>query len=423
MLDQRRRLLAAFTIATSALAILGCPKSVQRQLDRPSKDRSAMVRASQIIPVYPLTEDIQPGDIFLVQLPIDRQQEIYRTKGYLPLDNHLARINPDGYGSFYARSFGLVSKDVPKGLLDTGGDRKKAWSGAPAAAFPTYSFAVKKGKGLNLAIPLQGVPVGLSLMQSSEAVGSVSIRNARTIGVDIFSLHDQLVDTWWPDNRQRLAKYAPIRADGASQVRQRNYLRVITRVYLTGEVDISLRDMTALAAGADVAAPKPTELLLSSATKTGAAEITIDDYEKNLRRWNKALSRAGGARAAACASRRPPRGRSAQGRRLVPPLTIGYLGFDAILEGGCSDRQLDATPCCRSSPRLRADRAISLSDGTAVRRCDGRGERARGPGQGGIPGRSRPPRSGLVCLYDRRVGAGSDFGKLAIWRSRVLDPE
>ena len=46
---------------------------------------------------------MQPGDVFLVQTPIDKQHEIYTKRGFLPFDNHLGRINPDGYKPFYER--------------------------------------------------------------------------------------------------------------------------------------------------------------------------------------------------------------------------------------------------------------------------------------------------------------------------------
>src|SRR5437016_4213640 len=42
-----------------------------KQLAHVAKDWSLVVRASQIIPVYPLTEDLLPGDVFLVQSPIE----------------------------------------------------------------------------------------------------------------------------------------------------------------------------------------------------------------------------------------------------------------------------------------------------------------------------------------------------------------
>jgi len=63
------------------------------------------------MPVYPLTEDIQPGDIFMVQIPIDQQQRVFREKGYLPLDNHLARLGPSGYQRFYRDSFLAFNAD------------------------------------------------------------------------------------------------------------------------------------------------------------------------------------------------------------------------------------------------------------------------------------------------------------------------
>src|SRR5260370_25526629 len=72
----------------------GCCTGKQTQLEKAAKDWCATIRASQVIPVYPLTEDIQPGDIFLVQVPVDKQQRVFEQKGYLPLDNHLDRLNP-----------------------------------------------------------------------------------------------------------------------------------------------------------------------------------------------------------------------------------------------------------------------------------------------------------------------------------------
>jgi hypothetical protein len=80
--------------------LCGCDTTKQAQLEKAAKEWCATIRASQVIPVYPLTEDIQPGDIYLVQCPIDKQQKIYEKRGYLPLDNHLDRLNPSNYANF-----------------------------------------------------------------------------------------------------------------------------------------------------------------------------------------------------------------------------------------------------------------------------------------------------------------------------------
>lgn len=85
--------------AMLGLALLAACSGISKreQLEQVAKDWSMTIRASQVIPVYPLTEDLHPGDIFLVQVPIDRQQEIYERQGFLPLDNHLHRLQPETY--------------------------------------------------------------------------------------------------------------------------------------------------------------------------------------------------------------------------------------------------------------------------------------------------------------------------------------
>src|ERR1041384_5057878 len=95
-------LAAAFA---AMLCTAGCALDKQQELEKVAKDWCATIRASQVMPVYPLTQDIQPGDLFLVQLPIDKQQEVWKQKGSLPLDNHLGRLDPRGYKDFYAKSF------------------------------------------------------------------------------------------------------------------------------------------------------------------------------------------------------------------------------------------------------------------------------------------------------------------------------
>src|SRR4051812_48669153 len=95
-------LVRRFALGTSFLLVAGCTTTAtkNKQLEAVAKDWSMTIRASQVVPVYPLTEDLQPGDVFLVQLPVDRQQEAYKQKGFLPLDNLIARLRPAGYLGF-----------------------------------------------------------------------------------------------------------------------------------------------------------------------------------------------------------------------------------------------------------------------------------------------------------------------------------
>jgi len=293
------------------------------------------IRASQVMPVYPLTQDLQPGDVFLVQLPIDKQQTVWNKKGFLPLDNHIARLNPGGYMTFYGHSFPLEeSQKLP--LLHLTGE---AWKSAPRAAFPTYGFSVQRGAGLDLAIPISGVPIGLGLMGSDAAEGIVSIGSARTLGIDVLSLDDQL--------RAWAATRAGFFAALASQPNQKNYLRIVTRVYLTGELDIGLRDSSQRGAGADAGVPSPIELLIAKTAEDPAstAKTNVENYENALSKLNAMLAKQDRFVEQADGTKKLTAGgsvrfTSATARSITmketfePPLVLGYLGFDCEIRPG-----------------------------------------------------------------------------------------
>ncbi|MCP3904325.1 MAG: hypothetical protein GY715_11905 [Planctomycetes bacterium] len=267
------------TVAVVAAVLLpvGCGGMSRRdQLHRVAKDWCETIRASQVIAVYPLTQDVQPGDVFLVQTPIDEQQRIYKADGFLPLDNHLARLNPTGYGKFYENSFlgGTGATTLPKDWLEA------KWASAPSAAFPSYAFTVTKAGGLNMAIPVSGVPVGLSLLATQSASGTITLKDARTVGLDTMSVYEQLTAKW--------ADETPARQDFLSNFgvgpgeRPKNYLRVITRVYLLGAIDVQLNDARSFGAGADAGAARPVELFLPE-TPSGNEDTRRAGQETFLR--------------------------------------------------------------------------------------------------------------------------------------------
>ncbi|MBL9174744.1 MAG: hypothetical protein JNL10_14500 [Verrucomicrobiales bacterium] len=333
-----------------ALGLLSGCATTEKQVQQTAKDWCMTIRGSQVIPVYPLTEDIQAGDVFLVQVPVDRQQEIYRRRGFLPLDNHIARLDPDGYAAFYDHSFltsnttNLLPRDWirPDGIgryRGTNGANTASWQAAPRAAFPSYSFSVRNGAGLSLAIPVQGVPVGLSLLNSDAASGTIQIADARTMGVDLYSLYQQLRQ-WSSTNAEFLRFFGK----GYDDARP-NYLRVVTRVYAAGRMSVTLKDATSRSGGLDVGAPKPVNLLLPELPSGTNAhpETTLRNYTNA---WSvmSEMVRAAGA-VGSNANRMLPGGSlklAAASSRMVgidetfdPPVIFGYLGFDcAIYRGG-----------------------------------------------------------------------------------------
>jgi len=99
-----------FLVALVCLGLAGCntTKSKGKQTARVAKDWSLVIRASQIIPVYPLTEDLLPGDVFVVQARIEDQVKLYEERGFLPLDQLLVRLQPTNYPSFYLGAYGIA---------------------------------------------------------------------------------------------------------------------------------------------------------------------------------------------------------------------------------------------------------------------------------------------------------------------------
>jgi hypothetical protein len=330
---------AVLGVCIAVWLIAGCdtlPRSKDKELEQVAKDWSMTIRASQVIPVYPLTEDLQPGDVFLVQVPIDRQQAIYKEKGFLPLDNLVDRLVPSGFCTFYGASFmsggTAACKPLPVTWLTPGQDAA-AWAAAPGASFPTYSFSARKGAGFNLAVPVEGVPVGLSLLGGDAAEGSVTITSAKTYGVDTISLYDDLL-TWAGTRRSFLANFEP-------RDKKQNYLRVITRVYLTGGVTVSLQSSRSASGGLSAGAAKPVDLVVPT-TGDKPEAVTADAYKAGLDKINETIQDS----VAAAAVRDALPGGSVRvvaasanaitlKEKFPRPLVIGYLGFDvAITEGG-----------------------------------------------------------------------------------------
>jgi len=325
-----------------ALALFAGACSISREAELASvaKDWCLAIRASQVMPVYPLTQDVQPGDVFLVRVPIDQQQREWQAKGYLALDNHLARLDPAGYADFYRHSF-PPDAGPATGLPLRHLRASPPWSTAPHAGFPTYGFSVKKGGGLNLALPVSGVPIGLGLLGASSAEGTISIGKARTLGVDMISLDAQL-RTWAGETKNR-----SFLVGLASTGSRKNYVRVVTRVYLTGELDVSLRDTTDRSFGVDVGMASPVAALVPKVAETTAttAQAAATNYKAAIEQLNEMLEGQdrtttdaagkttlvpGGSLRLTAATART----IAMKENFDPPLVLGYLGFDCEIGPG-----------------------------------------------------------------------------------------
>jgi hypothetical protein len=308
-------MLAVLYLSTSCTTTLR-----NKQLEEVAKDWALVIRASQVIPIYPLSEDLQPGDVLLVSTPVEEQVALYKEKGFLPLDQHMVRLYSKDFRKFYNSRYGITDDTIPPAQWQKQNvDGGHSWKKAPRAAFPTYQFSVQTGSGLNLAIPIQGVPFALGLMNSGSASGTVTIADTYTFGLDNFSI-ERLVREWGMEHRRLLNNYEPRNG-------RHHYLRVVSRVYVTGRVSVTVNNDDATGAEAAAGSDRPVKLM-------GLAEgSTVENYDKAIATINRlAAEQLPGAKVKiATASSRSV----TLSEEFERPLVIGYIGFDLpILKGG-----------------------------------------------------------------------------------------
>ena len=286
-----------------------------------------------MIPVYPLTEDLRPGDIFLVETPLQEIKQ-YEGDGYLRLDQHLQRLHGLDFHDFYQGSHGITEgakppenwqfPDPPKVLSDDITDATD-WSLAPRAAFPTYTFNVSSGAGANIALPVSGVPVGLSLMQTDSASGTITLADAYTYGVSLHELRDKVKE--WTDDHAHSDLLRDIRATAGQEV----YVRVVSRVYLTRRVVVNMSNTRAFeAAGkAGVAEdvtlppPRPPVGVPGAAPERAEAPSAADSADLAALIENSVAPPGGAFKIVQASSRTVT-----MNETFARPLVVGFLGFD-----------------------------------------------------------------------------------------------
>ena len=228
----------------AALAFFSGCSATDTALQNINKDWNKTIRAAHVYPVNPLTQDLQPGDIFFTDRTIE-DLTAWDETGYLPLDHLIARLYPTNYEAFYQYSFGFKDDELlPKVFLTD-----NSWSNAPVAAFPGYTFKISQGGAMNVSLPIQGVPVGLGLMGAKNASGTVTITDAHTYGIDEMSLLEQVehfVND--PTNAAKILKQFP---PGTSTTNV-CFLQIVSRVFSTGKVAVSMVNESAVGGSVSV---------------------------------------------------------------------------------------------------------------------------------------------------------------------------
>jgi hypothetical protein len=282
-------------------SVVGCAGTMRDQgLEGVAKEWSKAIRASQVIPVYPLSEDIQVGDVYIVDVPSGQEQELWRSKGYLPLPQLFTRLDipPAVYVADMYRG-GAYGVDGSTGLplayqkgsseqkpsdpttIPSGGNETQPrparrplqnWQKlAPQASFPSYSVKVGSSSGGSLGLPIQGIPVALGLLNSQSAVASVSMQECYTYGLPNLVVLNQIRAATQPSgslHKCNLSMFAPqwsVQENGKYAKRYR-YIRVITQVYTIGRIHVNVADNSS--SGGNVEVGLKQNLMLADGTGT-----------------------------------------------------------------------------------------------------------------------------------------------------------
>ena len=346
---------SAFVFLVSSIALLSACATTLRndELEKVAKDWSLVIRASQVIPVYPLSEDLRPGDVLLVSTPLEEQVQVYRDKGFLPLDQHLVRLDQSVVNTaireFYEPGLGTVAPSPASATPEPAAGFVNGFPVRPRhAAFPSYQFSVRTGSGASLAIPLQGVPLALGLMQSQSASGTVTISDAFTYGLDNMRMAEIAKD-WASRNASFLQNYQP--GPGLDNY----YLRIVSRVYLAGGASVTVKNDEALRAQAGVGAAGSPDTysegggLPSEVRERGATrpeDLSGQQFAEGHVTIETASSRA-----------------VTMTERFKTPLVVGYVGFDMpIMENGELGDPIPTRDRLSEAPEVSRHRSYLIRD-------------------------------------------------------------
>lgn len=238
------------------ISVAGCvPKAPQSNLESVAKNWSMTIRAGQIFPVFPLEEDIRPGDVYLADMSSDDEVETWTEEGFLPLTNRYDRIKiPSSvYRKIYDHEF-------------TAND-KVSFHRRFQAAIPSYSFSLDRRGGLGASLPISSVPVAFALAGAQSANGTIVFTNATSYGLPDRVIKDEAMK--WLENNPGVAKLLA----GKS-------IRVITRVFAIKGINVSMSFSGSGGAKIQAGSPQNFDLLLGT---------SISDYSKRIIELNKSI--------------------------------------------------------------------------------------------------------------------------------------
>jgi hypothetical protein len=168
-------------------------------------------------------------------------------------------------------------------------------------------------------------------MGAASAAGTVTIGNAYTYGDDGEAIYKKLLNWYNKDDRIHQTLWAM-----AKETKSEIYLRVVTRVYLAEEFDVSLSNIKSISGGADVGIPKTFKTLDVSSNDPSKIKAAAVAYQEAMNSLSSSLNGSTNHLPGVSVRFTQVDSRNVSMKQTFDrPLVFGFAGFDVkVLEGG-----------------------------------------------------------------------------------------
>lgn len=274
------------------LAIAGCTTTPKGYVAR---EWSQSLRELNIVPVFPPREDVYVGDIYLDPAPPDKEVKT----GPLPIGQIVGRLTlTNELNAFYSTraSFPPTQPETtnfmanytnnPFALLPQAADTNRdIFAGGDIhrlrmVGFPSFMSATFSQGDLSAVIPVEGINIGLAGSSSRSRTATISIPVAESYGLPSSEVLDAAVKGGKLSGAGKSFSGTNIfYCTGTKSINSNHvYLRLITEVFYTRAIDVSIGQKTTSGIGVSakpmVSAGTVTQVVSTLSSNTNGSTST-----------------------------------------------------------------------------------------------------------------------------------------------------
>jgi hypothetical protein len=293
--------LKSMVLVTCLIALTSCTGIPRGYVAR---EWSMTMRELNITAVFPPREDVYVGDIYPAPVNPSQEDELRKKKGWLPLGMRITSLPvADELGKFYSgrpsfpktteatvsfmtnltnQPFALLpqSSDTNRNIFAAGNDTHRL----RMVGFPGFMSATFSQGDLAGVIPVEALNIAFAASRTTSKKVTVSIPVAESYSLSASDMFAKVVDkttgnfrapgtefTARDILRYTAHQHAPV--SGTNARPDYGYIRIITEVYYTRAIDVSIAGQRSFGAGANVR-PTVSVEALTNITSLGSSNAS-----------------------------------------------------------------------------------------------------------------------------------------------------